>query len=133
MITTQEQAIHLSPRDPRLGNYYFRIGLGHLLESRNDESIVWLEKARGVSPARPNMRASLAAAYALGGDTKCAAAELTEARRLIGDDRFSSITRLKEVGFFGPTMPGYFGASAIRARFEATYFEGLRRAGVPEG
>jgi hypothetical protein len=33
-IPLMEQAIRLSPRDPYLGNYYFRIGEAHLLRSR---------------------------------------------------------------------------------------------------
>ena len=37
--------------------------------------------------------ASLASAYALGGETRRAAAELAEAKRLVGDDRCSSIAR----------------------------------------
>jgi hypothetical protein len=49
-----------------------------------------------------------------------------EARRLSGDDRFSSIARLRAVGGFG--LP----KTKTRALFEATYFVGLRKAGVPE-
>ena len=66
----------------------------------------------------------LAAAYALKGDTECAAVELAEARMLNGDDRYSSIARLKAAG--------YFGVPKIRALYEATYFAGLRKAGMPE-
>jgi hypothetical protein len=42
----------------------------------------------------------------------------------VGDDRYSSITRLKAVR--------YFGVPKIRALFETTYFAGLRKAGMPE-
>ena len=55
---------------------------------------------------------------------------LAEARRLSGDDRFSSIARLKAIGFFG--MPENFGDPKIGALFETTYFAGLRKAGMPE-
>ena len=96
----------------------------HLLQSRTDEAIVWLEKARGAMPQRPDIHANLASAYALKGQTERGAAELAEARRLGADDRFSSIARLKALG--------YFGVPKIRALFEATYFRGLRLAGVPE-
>ena len=58
----------------------------HLLQSRTDEAIVWLEKARNAMPAHPIFRL-LASAYALKGETERAAAELAEARRLVGDDR----------------------------------------------
>jgi adenylate cyclase len=125
-IPLTEQAIRLSPRDPQLGNWYLQIGFVHLLQSRTDEGIIWLEKARNAAPAHPPIRANLASAYALKGDTERAAAELAEARRLAADDRFMSITRFKAVGTFGAGVP------KIRALVEATYFAGLRKAGVPE-
>jgi TolB-like protein/Flp pilus assembly protein TadD len=123
-IPLVERAIRLSPRDPQLGNWYAQIGQVHLLQSRADEAIIWLEKARRANPAHPISHAYLASAYALKGETARAATELAEARRLIGDDRWSSIARLKAVG--------YFGVPKIRALYEATYFEGLRKAGMPE-
>jgi adenylate cyclase len=119
-----EQSIRLSPRDPVIGVFHSRIGLVHLLQSRTDEAIIWLEKARSAMPAQAYARAHLASAYALKGETERAAAELAEARRLSADDRYSSIARLQAVG--------YFGVPKIRALFEATYFVGLRKAGMPE-
>jgi len=66
-----------------------------MLQSHMDEAIVWFEKARTAIPALPTPHSRLASAYALNGDTERAAAELAEARRLAGDDRYSSIARLK--------------------------------------
>jgi tetratricopeptide (TPR) repeat protein len=124
-IPLEEQAIRLSPRDPELlGVRYSQIGLVHLLQSRTDQAIIWLEKARGVMPGRPDVHASLAAAYALKGGTESAAAELAEARTLSSDGRYTSIVRSKAVGNFG--------VPKISALFEATYFAGLRKAGMPE-
>jgi hypothetical protein len=121
-----EQAIRLSPRDPGIGNWYDRIGRIYLLQSRTNEAIGWLERARGANPAHPGIRIDLAAAYALKDKLQLAAAELAEARRLSGGDRFSSISHLK-------TFPGtWAGVPKIRALFETTYFAGLRKAGVPE-
>ena len=74
----------------------------------------------------PFVRSRLASAYALKGETERAAAELAEARRLSGDDRFSSIARLKA------SPDAWWGVPKIRALFEATYFAGLRKAGMPE-
>ena len=125
-IPLEEQAIRLSPRDAFVGVFYRQIGLVHVLQSRTNEAVVWLEKARNASPAHPNIRALLASAYALKGETDRAAAELAEARRRSGDDRFSSLTRLREVEDFGQLIP------KIRALFEATYIVGLRKAGMPE-
>ena len=56
----------------------------HLLQSRIDEAIIWLEKARSATPRLPFVRAFLASAYALKGESERAAAELAEARRLSG-------------------------------------------------
>ena len=123
-IPLQEQALRLSPRDSLIGIWYQRIGTVHLLRSRTDDAIPWLEKARNANPAHPGPHAWLASAYALKGDTERAAAELAEARRLIIDDRWSSLARLKAAG--------YFGVPKVRALYEATYFAGLRKAGMPE-
>jgi len=123
-IPLVEKAIRVSPRDGQIANWYWRIGVVHLVQSRLDEAIRWFEKARGANPGRPIPYAWLASAYALKGDLDRAAAELAEARRLNSDDRYSSIARLKAVADFGvPT---------VRALFEATYFAGLRKAGMPE-
>jgi tetratricopeptide (TPR) repeat protein len=123
-IPLVEQAIRLSPRDPHIDNWYQWIGMVHLLQSRIDEAVVWLEKARNANPAHPFIRPYLASAYALKGETERGTAELAEAQRLSSDDRFSSIARLKAAQ--------YFGVPAARALFEATYFVGLRLAGMPE-
>ncbi len=124
-IPLEEQAIRLSPRDPELlGVWNSQIGLVHLLQSRTDEAIMWLEKARGATPERPDVHANLASAYALKSESEHGAAELAEARRLVADDRYASIARLKAVGKFG--------VPKVRALFETTYFAGLRKAGMPE-
>jgi tetratricopeptide (TPR) repeat protein len=101
-----------------------QIGLVHLLQSRTDEAILWFERARNANPALAAVHAYLASAYALKGETEPAAIELAEARRLSSDGRFSSIARLMAVGNWG--------VPKIRALFEATYFAGLRKAGMPE-
>ena len=98
----------------------------HLLQSRIEEAIVWLEKARSAIPTDPFHHNRLAAAYALKGETERAAAELAESRRLDGGDLFSSIAHLK-------AHPGaWWGVPKIRALFETTFFAGLRKAGMPE-
>ena len=58
------------------------------------------------------------------GELERAAAELAEARKLVGDDRYASIVRLRAAESWG--------APTIRALVEATYFAGLRKAGTPE-
>ena len=57
MVLAKEQAIRLSPRDPVIGTFYYRIGIVNLLQSRTDEAILWLEKACNANPVHPLPRA----------------------------------------------------------------------------
>jgi len=63
-------------------------------------------------------------AYALKGEIERAAVGLAEARRLGGEGSFSSIARLRSGGLGAEPK--------IRTLVGATYFAGLRKAGVPE-
>jgi hypothetical protein len=81
---------------------------------------------RSANPDHPSFRAWLASAYALKGDSDHAATELAEARRLSGDDRYTSFARYRAVVGAAPGVP------KVRALYEATYFAGLRKAGMPE-
>jgi len=126
VIPLMEQAIRRSPRDSQIGVWHAAIGMVHLLQSRIDEAIVWLAKARSVSPDKPYNHLHLAAAYALRGDLDRAAPELAEARRLDAGTLYSSIAHLK-------AFPGaWWGVPKTRALFEATYFAVLRKAGMPD-
>jgi TolB-like protein len=123
-IPLVEQAIRLSPRDPDIAVWCYQIGRVHLLQSRTDEAILWLEKARSASPALSFVHIWLASAYALKGMTEHAASELSEACGLSADDRYTNIARLRALG--------HGGLPKVRALYEATYFAGLRKAGMPE-
>jgi adenylate cyclase len=125
-IPLAERAIRLSPRDPFVYTRYNVIGLVHLLQSRTDEAIAWLERARIANPGSDSPHGLLASAYALRGDLDRAAAELAEARRLSGGMRYNSINRMKTAYWKVPSIP------SIRELYEATVFAGLRKAGVPE-
>jgi TolB-like protein/class 3 adenylate cyclase/Flp pilus assembly protein TadD len=124
-IPLEERAIRLSPRDPYVFTRYLVIGDVHLLQSRTEEAIVWLEKARTGNPGSPYPHALLASAYALSGNLDRAASELAEARRLTGEASFSSIAKIKAAG------PRSL-SPKTRALAEATFFAGLRKAGMPE-
>ena len=126
VIPLEEQAIRLSPRDANIGSRYWRIGLVHLLQSRTAEAIPWLEKARAANPSLQVVHAALASAYGLEGGTERAAAELAEARRLLGQGSYSSIAKMRGGAYWAASSP------KIRELLEATYFAGLRKAGVPE-
>ena len=121
MIPAQEQALRLSPRDPGVGTWYNRIGHAYLLQSRTDEAIVWLERARIAIPATPAVHANLAAAYALNGKSERAAAELAEARRLRGEGSYSSIARLRATGEYTvrnirPLLRSHFSRRSAQGR-----------------
>jgi adenylate cyclase len=124
VIPAQLRAIRLSPADPYLPNWYWRIGMVHLLQSRLEEAIAWLERASSVNPRLPGPHGWLVSAYALSGDLARAAAELGEARRLSGDDRYASI------GAHKAAQP--FEAAKLLILAEDTFFAGLRKAGLPE-
>ena len=118
-----EQSIRLSPRNPQIWFPYFQIGRTRLLQSRIDDAILWFDKARSANPANPGIRALLASAYGLKGETERGAAELAEARRLGREGAYSSITSMRA---------GPFGVPKLRALSETTFFAGLRLAGVPD-
>jgi adenylate cyclase len=130
VIPLAEQDIHLSPRDPGLASFYWRIGWVHLLQSQIGDAVLWLEKARSANPRLAGVHAMLASALALEGETALAAAELGEARKLSDNDRYSSLAHVEAAGFTGSR--NYWGVPKVRALFEATYFAGLRKAGMPE-
>ena len=124
VIPLAEQAIRLDPRNPHIGWRYLLIGTVLLLQTHTDEAIVWLEKGRSTMPTEPFHRSWLAAGYALRGESERAATELAEARRFAGESSFSSIAHVKAGGIWG--------VPKVRELFEATYFAGLREAGMPE-
>jgi TolB-like protein/DNA-binding winged helix-turn-helix (wHTH) protein/Tfp pilus assembly protein PilF len=122
-IALTEQAIRLSPRDPGIWWWYSWIGFVHLLQSRIDEAIVWLEKGRSAQPNAAPPHFFLAAAYGFKGEQERARAELGEAQTLTGSDRYSSVARTRANGdLYTP---------ALRDRWETVYFPGIRNAGLP--
>jgi tetratricopeptide (TPR) repeat protein len=119
-----EQAIRLSPRDPGIGNWFWRLGFIDVLRSRTDQAIAWFEKARNANPANVNGHAGLASAYGLKGDKSRGAAALAEAQRL--SNVYSSIAQLKQHSPYAEPN------SKISELVETTYLAGLRIAGLPE-
>jgi len=127
-IPLVEQTIRLSPRDPQIRSSYTNMGIARLLQSHTDEAIPWFEKARGTAGFGWPY-SFLAAIYGLRGETDKAAANLAEARGQYPGN-YSSIARRKAAGLY--SNPGYWGVPEVAALFEANYFAGLRKAGMPE-
>jgi predicted Zn-dependent protease len=94
-IPLLEKAVRPSPRDPFLYLWSSRIGFAHLLQSRIDEAMVWLERSRRTNPAFSSTRLLLASACGLKSESHRAADELAEALRLFGNDRFSAVARVR--------------------------------------
>jgi len=123
VIPNFEQAIRLSPNEPGIAIWHGRLGMVELLQSHTDEALSWLEKANSENPRLPFVQAYLAAAYALKGETDRARAALAEAQRL--SPVYANLANVKKSVLFAEPK--------IRALAEATYFPGLRKAGLPEG
>ena len=117
-----EQAIRLSPHEPAIAPWYGRLGVVHLLQSHTDDAIVWLEKARSENSRLPFVHAWLAAAYGLKGEGERARSELAEAQQL--NEGYGSLATVKK--------SPWFAKPEVRALADATYFVGLRKAGMPE-
>lgn len=75
-------AIRLSPKDPLLALWSLFGGEILLEGGRDEEAMEWLMRAASLNPRSPFIRASLAAAHALRGDTSQAAALAAEVRVL---------------------------------------------------
>jgi tetratricopeptide (TPR) repeat protein len=121
-IAAQQHAIRLSPGEPNIFIWYFRIGEAHLIQSRLGQAIEWLEKARSGAPSVWFVHAWLAAAHALNGNLKDARAELAAAKSLQGSRFEQGIAHSAE----------RFVASETRELFDTTVVAGLRRAALPE-
>jgi adenylate cyclase len=117
-----EQAIRLSPYGPGIAPWYGRMGVMQLLQGHADEAIGWLEKANSENARLPFVHAYLAAGYALKAETERARAELTEAQGL--SKAYASLASVEKSNWYDEPK--------IRSLAEATYFAGLRKAGMPE-
>jgi hypothetical protein len=92
-----------------------------LLEGHTDQALVWLEKANGENPRLAFVHAYLAAGYALQGNAERGEAQLVAAQRL--SKSYSSLATVKKSTWYDEPK--------IRTLAEATYFPGLRAAGIP--
>jgi hypothetical protein len=99
---------------------------GFLGRTGNSVHRVWTARDVPTVPSSmADQHSHLASAYALRGEPERAAAELAEARRLAGERPFSSIARLKATSHV-------WEVPQVQTLAEATYFAGLRKAGMPE-
>jgi adenylate cyclase len=128
VVALEERAIRLDPLDPFFGAYYQRIGIAELFQSHIDQAVSLFEKARTAYATRQNegiyqANSWLAVAYALSGDSGRAADALAEARK--SSEYPASIAQYRRQASW-LTNPN------VAAWANATYFKGLRSAGLPE-
>jgi len=124
----EDRAIRLDALGYGLIEYYRQIGMVELLQAHVDQAVFWLEKSRAAIAIRPSeggyeTYSDLAAAYALNGDAGHAAAALAEARKT--PEFPASVAQMCRQS---PLCKD----PKVKAITEATYFRGLRLAGLSE-
>jgi TolB-like protein/class 3 adenylate cyclase/Flp pilus assembly protein TadD len=115
------EALRISPRDTLAWAWMAFVGIAKLYVGRDEEAVVWLNRSIEMNPSAPIVQFYLASALARGGRLE----EAREAARA-GLELNPSFTlaRFRCIAF--SDNPAYL---AGRERV----YEGLRRAGVPEG
>jgi len=126
VIPLLDRAIQLSPQDPSIGPWYWRIGMVHVYRHEPEEAIAWLEKAQaGYATRGPAagywVHGWLAAAYGLRGEIERAKSELNEAWKY---PFYRSVAAIK-------ADPNY-ADPRVWPMAEASFVAGLRAAGMPE-
>jgi TolB-like protein/Tfp pilus assembly protein PilF len=115
------EAVRRSPIDPQLGIWNLTLGRAHLLLGHWDQAIDANLRARALQTGFLNIHLALAAAYAQKGDQAAAKASLADALAL----RPNLTLAWLETHAFS-NEPGY-----VRLA-NATLYDGLRKAGLPE-
>jgi adenylate cyclase len=116
-IAHLEQAMRLSPQGPETFLWLGCMGWAHFSGGRYEEALSWLERSRQNSPGFPLTYRALAATYAQLGRLEEARKALREDLRLNPEE---SISRIKaQIPVADPD-------------FLERYFDGLRKAGLPE-
>jgi tetratricopeptide (TPR) repeat protein len=120
-LSEHETAFRLSPRDPEVPNWQFNVCVLHNFLAQWEQAIEWCEKARAGAFESPFMLVHLAAANAWTGHDK-------EAREAVAQlqKAYPGFTVQKYAGMHFSDDPTF---NAQRARI----YEGLRKAGLPEG
>jgi TolB-like protein/Flp pilus assembly protein TadD len=115
------KAVGLSPRDPKVGGFYWVIGRAYFLTKDYENAIVWLRKAVEVIPNLWFSRAYLLSAYALTGRQDETRAALNEFKS--GFAKHANLERIREIYNEEAYNTGF------RTSLEELY-NGLRLAGV---
>ena len=114
--------MRLSPFDPYLAGFLQHRGIGYFMLHRDDDAITSLQRAVAHNPEYSAAVASLAAILALTGQ-EAEARDALDRYFLIPGTKTRTIARWRSLAYWH--NPAYL---AFRERF----YEGLRKAGMPE-
>jgi tetratricopeptide (TPR) repeat protein len=123
------KAIRLSPHDPYLGDWYLGEAAGHFALKEYDQTIEWARQAIAISPsAGPFRHLSLIAALALAGHE-------AEAHDALQNYLASVPSGPKSIAAWKATAAPYISPRTSPRYLEMydRYYDGLRKAGMPEG
>jgi tetratricopeptide (TPR) repeat protein len=126
VIPLLDRAIQLSPQDPSIGPWYWRIGIVHVYRHQPEEAVAWLEKALAAYSTRGPaagywVHGWLAAALAMKGDIARAKSELNEAWKY---PFYRSLAAIKADPIYAERR--------VAPLAEPSFIAGLRAAGMPE-
>jgi len=126
VIPLLDRAMQLSPQDPSVGPWYWRIGIVHVYRYQPDEAVAWLEKALAAYATRGPaagywVHGWLAAALAMKGDVARAKSELNEAWKY---PFYRSVAAIKSDPLYAEPR--------VAPLAEPSFIAGLRAAGMPE-
>jgi tetratricopeptide (TPR) repeat protein len=122
VIDYADRAMRLSPFDPYLAPFHLHRGVGYFMLHRDDDAIPSLRRAVAHNPEHSAAVAWLAAVLALTGQ-EAEARDMLERYFLIPGTKTRTIARWRSLAY--SQNPAYL---AFRERF----YDGLRKAGMPE-
>jgi adenylate cyclase len=121
-----DEAIRLSPRSPELKDMYYGKSWAYFGMKQYDQAINWARQAIAAGPSNPGPYQALAAALALTGHEAEAQDALQRYLALPSNRRVGTIAALK-------AHNARFGGDARVLESQERSYDGLRRAGMPEG
>jgi TolB-like protein/DNA-binding winged helix-turn-helix (wHTH) protein len=119
-ITAAQEAMRLSPRDAHLSSFYLLIAAAHLSKHEDREALEWARRSALERPDFGLPHAWVASAAALAGDDTTAQSALASLRRLMPT---YTVAAARAEGIC---------ANPVCALQRERYFEGLKRAGLPD-
>ena len=119
-ITAAQEAMRLSPRDANLSSFYLLIAAAHLFRNEDREALEWARRSALERPDFGLPHAWVASTAALAGDAATAQSALATLRRLMPS---YTVAAARAEGIC---------ANAVCESRRERYYEGLKRAGLPD-